>query len=77
MAKKEQFDHDLSEDRKNVGKYSKKEKKRVRNVVKDFFVVARKWGITQGKVLDVGTGAGLIAIEFARNLPELEYSGSI
>ena len=47
----------------------------MRNVSKSFVSIAKKWGITDGKVLDVGTGTGLLAIGLAKGIPDVEVIG--
>jgi ubiquinone/menaquinone biosynthesis C-methylase UbiE len=44
-------------------------------VSKSFVSAARKWGVTDGQVLDVGTGTGSLAVEFARGMPGVKVVG--
>jgi len=37
--------------------------------------MAKRWGITEGRVLDIGTGTGLLAIGFAKSIPGVEVTG--
>jgi ubiquinone/menaquinone biosynthesis C-methylase UbiE len=47
----------------------------MRNVAKSFTAVAETWGITEGRILDIGTATGSLAIEFARAIPGVEVVG--
>lgn len=65
----------IFEDAEIVKKYDKEAGKWMRRVAKSFVAVAKKWGVTSGKVLDVGTGTGILAIEFAKEIPGVEVVG--
>lgn len=75
MAKREPFECGVFEDRETAERYNKESGKWMRNISKSFVTVAKKWRITKGKVLDVGTGTGLLAIGFAKNLPDIQVTG--
>lgn len=75
MVKREPFERGVFEDRETVEKYNKEVKKWMQNVAKSFVAVAKKWGAKEGKTLDVGTGTGLLALGFARSLPDMEVVG--
>jgi ubiquinone/menaquinone biosynthesis C-methylase UbiE len=47
----------------------------MRNVAKSFIAIAETWGTTEGKVLDIGTATGSLAIEFAKAIPGVEVVG--
>jgi ubiquinone/menaquinone biosynthesis C-methylase UbiE len=47
----------------------------MQGVAKNFVSIAEKWGITDGKVLDVGTGPGSLAVGFAEVLPGVQVVG--
>ncbi len=47
----------------------------MRNVVEEFAAAARAWGVTDGKVLDVGSGSGLVTIRLAGMLPGAQFTG--
>lgn len=47
----------------------------MRNVVKGFASAAKGWGVTSGKILDIGSGSGLRTIELARMLPGVQLIG--
>ena len=69
MIRRKPLEHGVFEDIEIARRYDKEARIRMRYVSKSFVSVVRKWGITSGKVLDVGTGTGLLAIEFAKPLP--------
>ena len=47
----------------------------MRNVAKSFTAIAKTWEITEGKVLDIGTATGSLAIELAKAIPGIEVVG--
>lgn len=63
------------EDEEAARKYSRESGKWMGNIAKSFISVAKKWGITNGTVLDVGTGPGSLATEFAKKLPHTKVVG--
>jgi len=46
-----------------------------RYVSRSFVSVAKRWGVSGGSVLDVGTGTGVLAIEFAKGIPAASVVG--
>jgi len=75
MIKRKPLEHGVFEDIETAKRYNKETQKWMRNVSKSFVSVAKKWGITDGKVLDVGTGTGLLAIGLAKRIPSVEVIG--
>ena len=63
------------EDIEAARRYNKEIKAWSQNVSKSFVSVAKRWEVTEGKVLDVGTGTGLLAIGFAARIPGVEVIG--
>lgn len=75
MIKRKPLEYEVFEDIKTAKKYNKESGKWMRKVAKSFVTVAKKWGITKGKILDIGTGPGSLAIEFAKKIPGVEVIG--
>jgi ubiquinone/menaquinone biosynthesis C-methylase UbiE len=75
MVKREPFERGVFEDIEAAKRYDKEARIWMRHVSKSFVSVAKKRGMTSGEVLDVGTGTGLLAIEFARRVPGVEVTG--
>jgi ubiquinone/menaquinone biosynthesis C-methylase UbiE len=75
MVKREPFERGVFEDIEVARRYDKEARIWMRYVSKSFVSVAKKRGITGGKVLDVGTGTGLLAIEFATRVPGADVTG--
>jgi ubiquinone/menaquinone biosynthesis C-methylase UbiE len=75
IIKRKPLEHGVFEDIETAKRYNKETQKWMRNVSKSFVSVAKKWGITDGKVLDVGTGTGLLAIGLAKGIPGVEVIG--
>jgi len=75
MIKRKQFEYGVFVDIETVKKYDKENKQRTQRLSKSFISVVKKWEIKSGKILDVGCGTGLLAIEFAKNLSGVEIIG--
>lgn len=75
MIKRIPLAHGVFENVEDVKRYDKEAKRRILGVSRGFVLTARKWGITTGTILDVGTGTGLLAIEFAKAIPEVHVIG--
>jgi ubiquinone/menaquinone biosynthesis C-methylase UbiE len=75
MIKRKAVEHGVFEDMGNAKRYNKEVRQYMRMVSKSFVSVARKWGIADGKVLDVGTGTASLAIEFAKEILGVKVVG--
>jgi ubiquinone/menaquinone biosynthesis C-methylase UbiE len=75
MIPRQPLEHGVFEDIEVARRYDKETRMRGRYVAKSFVTVAKRWGIAAGKILDVGTGTGLLAIEFAKSIPDVEVVG--
>jgi len=69
------LEHGVFEDVEVVKRYDKEARGRIWGISRGFVLAARKWGITTGTILDIGTGTGLLAIEFAKAIPDIHVIG--
>jgi ubiquinone/menaquinone biosynthesis C-methylase UbiE len=75
MIKRNPISCGIFEDVDTARRYDRESRAWTRSISKSFASVAREWEITDGKVLDVGTGTGWLAIEFAKEIPGIEVIG--
>jgi ubiquinone/menaquinone biosynthesis C-methylase UbiE len=75
MMKREPLACGIFRDIDTARRYDRESRARTRSISRSFASVAREREITDGQVLDVGTGTGWLAIEFARELPGVEVTG--
>ena len=75
MIRRKPLECGVFEDMETAKRYNEEVGGYMGMVSKSFVSVARKWGVTSGKVLDVGTGTGSLAIEFAKGIPGVEVVG--
>lgn len=74
MTKRKPLKIRTFEDAEQAIRYNNGAKSWLPTAAKDLLSAAQRWGIT-GQVLDIGTGTGLLAIEFARQIPDIEVVG--
>ena len=75
MIERRPLEQGVFTDRAAAERYNKEVERWMRNVSKSFVSMAKRWGITEGRVLDIGTGTGLLAIGFAKSIPGVEVTG--
>ena len=75
MMNRKPLEYGVIEDAETAIGYNRAAQTRTQFLSKSFTFMARRWSITDGRVLDVGTGTGLLAIEFARSIPGVEVVG--
>lgn len=73
--KREALEYGVFQDMETAKRYNKEVRQWMRLVSKSFVSMARRWGVTDGLVLDVGTGTGSVAIGFAEGIPGVEVVG--
>ena len=56
-------------------KYSEKTAKRLEKISKSFAHMIKRMGVTSGKVLDIGTGSGTLAVGLCKELPNVSAIG--
>ena len=64
--KRKPFECGIFTDVETAERYNEETKNRMRYLSGSFVSIAQKWRIVDGKVLDLGTGTGLLAIELAK-----------
>ena len=69
--KRKPFEFGIFEDLESVERYNEETKNRMKYLSRSFVSVAKKWGIVDGQVLDLGMGTGLLAIELAKEIPDV------
>lgn len=62
-------------DRKAVERYDSEIRTWMQRVSRRLISAAGGWGVTTGRALDVGTGTGLLAVEVAKEFPDIEVTG--
>ena len=75
LIKRKTLECGVFEDIETVRRYDKETRKWMRNTSKAFFSMVKKWQINKGKVLDVGTATGRLAIEFIKKITSMEVIG--
>jgi len=75
MIRRKPLECGVFEDIETARRYHKETAGWTRNVARSFVSVAKKWGVADGKVLDVGAGTGSLAIEFAKGIPGVQVVG--
>ena len=73
--KRRPLEHGVFEDIEVARRYDREAGVWARYVSKSFVSVVKRWGVSSGRVLDVGTGTGMLAIEFAKGIPTVEVVG--
>jgi ubiquinone/menaquinone biosynthesis C-methylase UbiE len=73
--KRRPLKHSVFEDIEVARRYDREAGVWARYVSRSFVSVAKRWGVSGGIVLDVGTGTGVLAIEFAKGIPAASVVG--
>jgi len=56
-------------------KYSEKTAKQLERISKSFVHMIKRMGVTSGRVLDIGTGSGTLAIGLCKEIPNISATG--
>ena len=75
MIKREPLECGIFQDIETAKRYNQEARQWMRLVAKSFVSVAKRWGVTDGKVLDIGTGTGSLTIGFAQGIPGVQVVG--
>ena len=75
MSDRKPLEHGVFEHIEDANRYDKESRYWNWSALRNFTAAAQKWGISGGKVLDVGSGSGTLAIAFARRFPGVEVTG--
>ena len=75
MSNRKPVEHGVFEDMEDAKRYDRESRYWNWSALRNFTAAARKWGISSGKALDVGSGSGTLAIAFAKMLPGVAVTG--
>lgn len=75
MRERKPFKNGVFKNLEIIKKYQKLAQIHIKLFLKNIIFLTKKWGIMTGEVLDLGTGTGLLAIEFAKRIPNVDIIG--
>jgi ubiquinone/menaquinone biosynthesis C-methylase UbiE len=75
MPSRQPTEHGVFEDERSVRRYAQGLNLWMPRVAKSFAAIVARWGLTNGRALDIGTGSGILALELARACPGFEFVG--
>jgi len=75
MVKRQPLKETVFEDEESVRRYGQEINRWGPGIARSFAAIIKKWEMTGGKALDLGSGTGILAMELAKAFPEFEFVG--
>jgi ubiquinone/menaquinone biosynthesis C-methylase UbiE len=75
MIKRRPLKETVFEDEERVRRYAQEINRWMPRIAQSFAAIMKKWGMTGGRALDLGSGSGILAVELAKAFPEFEFVG--
>jgi len=75
MIKRQPLKETVFEDEESVRRYAQGISYWMPRLARSFAAIIKKWGMSGGRALDLGSGTGILAMELAKAFPAFEFVG--